>query len=224
MTTKPKHPLFPPKIGDRVADLNTKLAYLKTNAPRLGITSADINALETQVNALNSAQALVNNKDTRTKLDTVKRDVALEAAMESARKVIEYYVEHNPNATPVDYEALNVPQPGPHPPLPMTKREPGLWHIYSKSFAVYAPYYDQETEKSAKPEGVQAIEVYMKVGGEPPKDHTEMTERKVSTGSPVFIRFEEEHENKVLYLMFRRIGTRGDYSPRTGIYTVIIVR
>lgn len=217
--------MFPAKIGDRVTDLNTKIAYLKTNASRLGISSADINAADTAVIALNSAQALVNNKDTRTKLDTARRDVALETATESVRKVIYNYVVFNPNATPVDFEALNVPPPGPYPLLPVPHHVPGIGHITSFDRIVTIPFYDAlGDDKKGKPEGAQAIEVYMKIGGEPPTNPSEMTERKVSTASPIEIEFDPDMEGVNLYLIFRWVGTRGDYGQWSDVYKVIITK
>ena len=220
-----KHPLFPTKIGERVTDLNTKMTYLKANVSRLGITSADINALDGQVNALNSAQALVNNKETRTQLDTARRDAALETATDGMRKTIYNYVVYNSNATSVDYKALNVPPAGPFPHLQVPEHVPGIGHITSYDLIASIPFFDaQGNDKIGKPEGAYAIEVYMKIGGEPPVDVSEMTERKVSTASPMEITFDPKMEGLTVYMIFRWVGTRGDYGQWSEVYKMIITR
>jgi hypothetical protein len=219
-----KHPLFPRNIGEQVADLNTKNGYLKLNATRLGISQTDTVALDTQVNEVNAAQALVDNEDTRTKLDVTRRDEALKKAHVTARRIIDFYVATNPAATAVDFEALNIPPSGPFPHLPAPGYVPGLGHIVSHDLGVDIPFFDAQTGHRGKPDGVQAIEAYMKIGGEPPKDFSEMTERKVATASPMHMQFGPELEFEVLYLAFRWVGTRGDYGPWSGIYKIIIVR
>jgi hypothetical protein len=219
-----KHPLFPEKIDEQVADLNTKKDYLAQNMARLGISGTDMTSIETQVLAVNTAQAVVNNPDTRTKLDFTRRDVALDTAHATMRRVIDYNVTSNPDATPVDFEALNIPRPGPHPHLPDPEYVPGLGRITSHDLGVDISFFDAQTGKRAKPDGVQAIEVYMKMGGDPPKDFSEMKERRVGTSSPIHMQFGPEQEFEVLYIACRWIGTRGAYGPWSEIHKVIIVR
>jgi hypothetical protein len=219
-----KHPLFPQKIEEQVADLNTKRDYLAQNTIRLGISGADMTKIETQVAAVNAAQAVVNNPDTRTKLDFTRRDVALDTAHVTMRRVIGYNVTSNPDATPVDFEALNIPRPGVRTHLPDPEFVPGLRHITSHDLGVDILFFDAQTGKRAKPDGVQAIEVYLKIGGDPPKDFSEMTERRVGTSSPIHVQFGPEQEFEALYIACRWIGTRGAYGPWSEIIKVIIVR
>jgi hypothetical protein len=220
----PKHPLFPENIGPQVADLNTKKKYLNANGNRLGIPPAELTTIDLQVDAVNTAQAAVNNVDTRTKLNTATRNMAVLTAQITLRRVIEFYVVGNANATPVDYAALRIPQPGPRPPLPQPASIPGLRRLISTGLAVLASFFDIETGKRAKPPGVQSIEACYRLGGEPPEDVASMTGRTVATASPLRIRFDFADEFKPLYIAFRWIGTRGDFGPWSEIHKIIIVR
>jgi hypothetical protein len=223
--TQAKHPLFPNSIADMVADLNTKKDYLQQNMSRLGIPNGDMSNLITQVAAVSAAQTVVNNEDTRTKLDFSKRDLALDTAQVSMRRIIDFYVTTSPNATSVDLEALNIPKYGGyHPRLPAPDVIPGIRRIVSHNLRATIPFFDALSGKRAKPDGVLAIEAYLKIGGEPPKDIHEMNERKVATASPMVLQFEPEKEFEPLYIAFRWIGTRGDYGPWSEIYKTVILR
>jgi hypothetical protein len=220
--THSKNSLFPRPVNEAVANLNTDCTYLETNGTRLGVPPNETAALRIQVDDLNVKHAIASNKDLRSKLDVAERDLAIETAQATTRKIIDYYVEGNPNATPVDYEALNIPL-HPHHVLPSPEHAPGIGHITSEDLNVHVPFFDAQTGKLAKPKGVHAIEAYLKLG-EPPKDFSEMTEKKVSTSSPMHIPFDVENEFETLHIVFRWVGTRGDYGPWSEIHKVIIVR
>jgi hypothetical protein len=218
-----KKPLFPNTIAEAVTDLDSKRKYLRTNMSRLGIPSTEISKIDTAVNAVLAAHTTASDPDTRTKLDVANRNLAIETAQGIERKVIDFYVVGNPNATEIDYEALRIPRPGPHPHLPDPDRAPGV-HLTSKELAIIATFFDTLTGHRGKPDGVQSIEAYLKVGGEPPAAPSEMTERKVGTASPLRIQFEFDQELQVVYIVFRWVGTRGSYGPWSEIHRIAILR
>jgi hypothetical protein len=221
--TRSSTPLFPTKIDEEIVDLDAKRMYMKTNAGRFGISSADLSRMDAAVNAAQTAFAAANNPATRSRLDIANRDRAIESAQEIEKKIIDYYVIGNQATTDVDYEMLRIPKPGPHPHLPDPNSAPGLT-LTSKQLAIILAFYDMVTGHRGKPRGVQAIEVYMKIGGEPPSSPAEMTERRVGTDSPMRIPFDFEQEDQVVYLVVRWIGTRGVYGPWSEIHKVIILR
>jgi hypothetical protein len=219
-----KHSLFPDTIESKVADLNTKNNYLKVNAGRFGISSADISKVNTLVTAVNTAHTKASDLDMRTKTDIANRKQAIRTAQETVRKVIAYYVIGNLNTTDVDYKMLNIHRPSPYPHLPAPEHIPGIGHIISEDLTVVIPFFDAQTGKRAKPEGVRSIEAHYKIGGEPPTNPSDMTGHKVDTASPMRLQFEFGNEMEVLYIVFRWIGTRGDYSPWSEIYKIVIAR
>jgi hypothetical protein len=219
-----KHPLFPRKVGEQVADLNTKTTYLETNGSRLGIPPSELSTVRTQVEAVNTAQAAVDNRDTRTKLNTAVRNQVLRVAMKTVRKMIKYYVAGSPKATEVDYEALSIPRPGPHSPLEPPHSAPGIGRIVSDNLAVSVPYFDAVTGSPGRPSGVRSIEVCYQLGGDPPGNVSAMTGRKRATKSPLRIQFDFADEFQMLYIAFRWTGTRGDYGPWSEIHKIVIAR
>jgi hypothetical protein len=220
----PKHPLFPTTIEEQISDLHTKVNYLTENATRFGIPASELTKLSGLVANVDAAHAKMLDKDTRTKLDTANQTEAILLAQAEARKIIEYYVVGNPETTPVDYEALRIPVPGHHTPLPSPTHAPGLGHITSEDLGVTVPFHDAQHNIKGKPDGVYAIEGYYKLGGTPPADISELSEKATATASPMHLQFEFADEFKILYLAFRWIGTRGDYGPWTDIHKIAIAR
>lgn len=219
-----KHPLFPRKIDDQMADLNTKLAYIIANAMRFQIVMDHIQQLQTLVGLVMAARDAAANADTRTRLDIATRNEAIKNAQDAMRKVIEFYIADSPQATAVDYEALNIPTKGYRTPLPVPDSVPGIGHITSIDLAVIVPFFDARSSKRAKPDGVYAIEAYYQLGGEQPDSISAMTERATDTASPLRLQFAFDDAYRMLYLAFRWIGTRGDYGPWSEIHKVSIAR
>ncbi|MDR2469939.1 MAG: hypothetical protein LBD27_05600 [Tannerella sp.] len=219
-----KKSMFPYRISEQVADLNTKLAYITDNAGRFRISVPELELLTTRVNAVNAAHSAASNKDTRSKLDVAARVELIKLAQEDMRRIINYYINNSPQATEVDYEALRIPRSGHHTPLPAPDSVPRIGHISSADLAVTVPFSDARHNKRAKPEGVYGIEAFYQLGGTPPTSVTTMTEHTTETASPLRIKFTFDDEFKIVYLAFRWVGTRGDYGPWSGIYKIGISR
>jgi hypothetical protein len=219
-----RNPFFPRKIDEQVADLNTKQTYLKENKIRFNIPEIELSELDTEVSEVNILHAIASNMDKRTRIDIAKRGLAIVTAQTTTRRLVDFYVVKNPNTTEVDYEALNIPVPGPKHPLPAPDYVPGIRHVSSNNLAVFAEFFDAKSDKRAKPAGVQAVEACFQLGGEQPADASVMSERRVVTSSPVHLQFGPESEFEVVFLGFRWVGTRGDYGPWSQVYKVLIAR
>jgi hypothetical protein len=220
----PKNPMFPRKTEDQVSDLNTKRTYLEMNVMRLNIPVEEMTIVATEIDDMNVKNEMARNIDARSKIDVAKRNLAIKTARTTMRRVIEFYIIGNPNATQVDYIALNIPIPGSHQLLPLPEHAPGIRKIWAEDLVVHINFFNAQSGRNAKPDGVQGIEAYFKIGEEPPTDVTQMTEHKVATSSPMRIQFGYDDEFKLLYLAFRWIGTRGDYGPWSEIKKTIIIR
>jgi hypothetical protein len=222
--TKVKQPLFPRTLAEAIADLDLKRDYLTTNETRFGIEAADLEKVETSVNAAQAAYKKASEPKARTTIDIENRNLAMKKAQDTVRKVIGFYVTGNPNATVADYDILRIPIPGLHPPLPDPEDPPGISHLTSKSMAIYASFFDKANGHRGKPAGVQSIEACIKVGGEPPASPEEMSERRVGTDSPMHLQFEFEQLFQLAFVAFRWVGTHGVYGPWSEIYKINIAR
>jgi hypothetical protein len=219
-----KSTLFPVKIDDLVNDLRSKHDYLKSAQARLAIATAHMTQMTETLAAVDTAYAQTTDREKRTPLATARLHEALDNAKEIFRKHIEFYVEHNPAATPVDFEALHIPPSGGGTPLPVPEATPGIGHISSADLEITIPFFDAKNGHHAKPEGVYALETYFKIGGDEPIDISLLSEKAMTTSSPQRIRCNFDDEFKIAYLAFRWIGTRGDYGPWSSIHKISVAR
>ncbi|MDR2469422.1 MAG: hypothetical protein LBD27_02940 [Tannerella sp.] len=219
-----KRPLFPQKIEEQVADLNTKQHYIAQNAARFGISTQDVELLQGRVNTVNTAHATASDKNKRTKVDITIRRESIYVAQNDMRKVIDYHITGSPIATEVDYEALRIPRKGYHLPLPMPDSAPGIGRISSSDLTVIVPFFDGKNNRRFKPIGVYAMEAHYQLGGDPPASVVSLSECATDIAPPLRIRFEFDDEFKIVYLAFRWISTRRDYGPWSEIYKVGIAR
>jgi hypothetical protein len=218
--------MFPIRIEERIADLHTKCTYLKAMVNRAGIdiTADEVTEFEglLVIVDLRNAKWLVS--DTRTKLDTIARKEAVDTAQKFARRLIEFYVAGNPAATEGDYDILRIPIPGARQPLPAPTTAPGITKLSSSDLAVLVSFFDTLTNKRGRPDNAQSLEIYYQLGGTEPTSISEMKERAVATATPYRLQFQFDDELKPVYLAFRWVGTRGDFSPWTQIYKLAVVR
>jgi hypothetical protein len=221
-----KKPLFPRTIAGQVADVNAKQAYLISAATRLSISTTRLEELSAAAAKVNAAYAKASNKETRSHLDRVELQVALNDCHDLLRRIIDYSVKHNDsvNVQPEDFEALNVYRPGTKEPLPDPLYSPHIAGASSKDNAVSISFVNPLNGKRGKPAGCRSFDVAYLAGGERPQSIAELTERKNAGSSPVRITFTLDHEDQPLYFAVRYIGTRGAFGPWTEIQKVMITR
>lgn len=218
--------MFPRKINSRISDFHTKFNYLSVIAKRAGIDIPDevITDMAQLVYNVDLANVPMMDVDNRNKRDRIRRNETADEAQQFIRRIINFYIVGNPAATDGDYESLHVEKKGYHPELPAPVVSPGIRRIHSQDMCLHVEFFNSATFRRAKPEGVSSIEVYYKLGGEMPRNVSELTERAVGTSSPMVIWFSSDDEMKMIYAAFRWIGTKGDYSPWTEIYRTVLTR
>jgi hypothetical protein len=219
-----KNLLFPRTIEEQVIDLNTKRKYLKKHAERFGISPAEIATIDTQVDAAIAAYDATTNPAIRTRMNTEIRKEAIHTAQITLRTVINYYVLHNPDATSADFTMLSI-----HRKNRQQRREtpadiPGIGHISSRDMTLTIPFFDTQTGRHGKPEGVMAIEAVYRIGDTPPADPSTIAERQIETASPMHLQFRFEDLQHRVHLAFRWVGLHGGYGPWTEIITTSITR
>ena len=84
-------------------------------------------------------------------------------------------------------------------------------------------FFDESTPKSkAKPDGVRACEIRMKIGGAPPVDSSELTYLASDTRSPYIVHFNGEDAGKMAHYMLRWLNTRNEPGPWSETISVTI--
>jgi hypothetical protein len=222
MTTKRR--LFSRTVSGQVSDLHTKYDYLASIAKREGIDIPDeeLDLLAQLLGEVDAAYEKACDRATRSHNDVTNRNEVIRNAIRQFRRTVTYYVTNNDAATDVDREALRIHTSGRHSLLPPPKFVPGIGHISSHSYMITIPFFNAESRKHIKPEGVYGIETLYQVGGLEPTSVTQLTQRIVGTSSPLKLRFDSPDQFKILYLAFRWIGTRGDFGPWSKIYKISI--
>jgi hypothetical protein len=219
-----KNPLFPRTINEQVADLNTKRVYILANNTRFHIPLEELVLMLREIKEVNTAYDMARDKATRSKIDISIRNEAITKSQKTIRKLINFYVVGNPEATPTDYEALNIPKQGYHPPLSLPDYAPKIRRIMTSNLGIDIIIIDSKTGKPTIPEGVKAIEIFIQRDGEPPKEIPKMSEYKMATSARIHLQFDFDDELKIIYLAFRWVGTRGDFGIWSEIYKTAVVR
>lgn len=75
-------------------------------------------------------------------------------------------------------------------------------------------FFDEGTpNKKAKPEGVHGCEIWAKIGGDAPKDQSELAYLATDTGSPYLKPFTSPDAGKTAYYWLRWVNTKGEQGP-----------
>lgn len=84
-------------------------------------------------------------------------------------------------------------------------------------------FVDESTPtRRAKPPGVQACEVWMKVGGPPPADASELIFAGAATRARHVVSFEGGQANQSVHYMLRWVGPRGSRGPWSQTVTATV--
>ncbi|MDR0413412.1 MAG: hypothetical protein LBH61_06410 [Dysgonamonadaceae bacterium] len=221
-----KNPLFPIKIADQVADVNSKQEYLVSVAERLSISDTRLSELAEKVAKVNADYAKASNRETRSQLDTAELAFALKDCHQLLRRIIDYSVKYNrsQHVRPEDFEALNVYRYSGREPLPEPTHSPRLAKGSSRDNIVTLSFVNPLNGKRGKPSGCASFEVAYRLGGERPLHIAELSERINTSSSPIHIPFSLDQENQLLFFAVRYIGTRGDFGPWSEINKVMVTR
>jgi len=84
-------------------------------------------------------------------------------------------------------------------------------------------FFDESTQNSkAKPDGVRACEIWIKVGGTPPLDEKEIKYLATDTKSPHIVHFAGEDIAKMAHYMLRWVNSRNEPGPWSETISVTI--
>ena len=197
----------------------------KENLEAWGISANKLESLESKQSLWNTAFSKASNKQNRTAADVqAKNDAAYEYKKEIRKFVIEN-LSYNGNVTDSDRTLMGLTvKSGTRTATPVPATSP----LGTVDFAVRLQHTihlsDQATPQSkAKPTGVHGCEVWSKLGGEAPKDASELSYQGVSTSNSFTITYEGKQANIMAYYWLRWVNTRGEYGPWSATVSSIIV-
>jgi len=181
--------------------------------------------LESKQVLWDTAFSKASNKQGRTAADVqAKNDAGYEYKKEIRKFVIEN-LSYNGNVSDSDRTLMGLTvKSGTRIAAPVPTTSP----LGTVDFAVRLQHTlhlsDQATPQSkAKPTGVHGCEVWSKLGGEAPKDASELSYQGVSTTNSFTMTYEGKQANTMAYYWLRWVNTRGEYGPWSVTVSSIIV-
>jgi len=92
-----------------------------------------------------------------------------------------------------------------------------------KRFEHIIHFFVETTPKSkAKPEGVSACDIRMKIGGTPPVDAKGLKYLASDTRTPYIVHFNDEDTGKTAHYWFRWLNTRNESGPWSETISITI--
>lgn len=188
--------------------------FIAANFAALGLTTAQNTALQAlfadwiadypkHLSAQATATSLAQKKDSsRTKLENFVRELTA-------------LIQANSSVTNEQRAALGITVPKSTKTLsPVPETRPMAYVDNKNRLEHIIHFFDEATPKSkAKPEGVRACEIWIKIGGTPPTDAKELTYLASDTRSPYVVHFNGEDAGKMAHYMLRWLNTRNEPGP-----------
>ena len=194
--------------------LSTFMSALNTRGPALGVTPAELTALQTARETWDTALGEHNELQVLAAAATQNKRQARESLESLARSTVRRLQTH-PNIQDSDRLALGIgtrsatrtqaPAPSTHP-VAQVDTSQRLRHSISFS--------DETTPNSrAKPDGIRGCESWVKVGGDAPASPSELTFLALATASPHVADYDGSDAGKTAHYMLRWANTRGEQGP-----------
>lgn len=194
-------------------------AYVASNLAHLGLVAADVADINLTEPEFGGARIALDAAFTAYKTALSERDLRREALVDVIRPLVARIQTH-PETTNVDREAMWIPLRGNAPSVPAAME--GSPYRPTASIDIRAllthtlriENTDGTTTSKGKPEGVKAVEVWVKVG-EPPADETDLRYVNMSSRNTVTVPFTTVDGNKQAHYKMRWVyknGAKGTWS------------
>jgi hypothetical protein len=161
--------------------------------------------------------------ETRTPSAIVGKTDSRKAFEKAQRILIKTYITYNPDVTNADRVCLGLPiHKNTRTPVKIPTKYPAFFVDTSVLRLIKIHFYDDETLRKAKPEGVRGAEIRWAILDEPPIKENDLTQSVFDTHTPHTLVFNENHRGKTIYLCLCWENTRGQKGPWSDIQAAII--
>ncbi len=190
-----------------------------------GILADDFTLVKAKQVVWEAAFDKVSNKQNRTAADVLAKDEAYEDYVATIRPFVAQWLANNSKVTDSDRARMGLTvKTGTRTPTPAPTTSPVGTVDFSVRQQHIIHYYDEASAHSnAKPEGVHACEIFMKVDGDAPKDASELTYVGTCTATPYTVKFDGAKTGKMVYYWLRWVNTRGEYGPWSSTLSAMVV-
>ena len=216
---------FIPNPDDDFNTWSTKFyTWVNSHGTSHGLSAGQITALTTLWNTWNTEWSDFNAAKDAFHEATQDKDSA-RAALEEMARALAAIIQKDPNTTNGDREAAGLTIPsGSRTPSTTPATAPMLQKSdISMRGCIDLFIADITTPESrAKPGNVRVVEIWEKIGGPAPTDHTQMQLLGSESRMPYRATFEEEDYGKPVWFIFRWIGKNNQPGPWSVIYALVI--
>ncbi len=190
-----------------------------------GILADDFSLVKTKQVVWEAAFDKASNKQNRTAADVLAKDEAYDEYVAVIRPFVAQWLANNSKVTDSDRARMGLTvKTGTRTPTPAPTTSPVGTVDFSVRQQHTLHYYDEASAHSnAKPEGVHACEIFMKVDGEAPKDASELNYQGTCTAAPYTVKFDGAKTGKMAYYWLRWVNTRGEYGPWSSTLSAMVV-
>jgi hypothetical protein len=141
------------------------------------------------------------------------------------RGFVGQWLSNNNKVTDSERERMGLTvKSGSHTPVPTATTLPVGTIDFSIRLQHTIHFVDEASPRSkAKPEGVYGCEIWVKIGGESPKDHTELIYLTTCTRTPYIMRFSGADAGKIAFYWFRWVNKRNSPGSWSSTASAMIV-
>ena len=189
------------------------------------ISSDKLSKLETNESIWNIAFSKASNKQNRTAADVQAKKDARDEHETAIRGFVKEHLANNSKVTDSDRTRMGLTvKSGTRTPTPAPDTCPVGTVDFSVRLQHTINFNDESTPRSkAKPAGVHGCEIWVKVGGEAPKDASELTYLCTKTATPYVANYEGKIAGTIVHYWLRWVNTRGEQGPWSSTISCMIV-
>lgn len=193
--------------------------------PQWGISSDRMSVLESKQSVWNTAFSKASNKQNRTSADVQAKNDAHEDYETSIRGFVTENLANNSRVTDSDRVRMGITvKSGTRTAAPVPTTSPVATVDFSVRLQHTINFGDEATPRSkAKPAGVHGCEIWAKVGGEAPKEASELVYLATDTATPYVAKYEGKLAGTTVYYWLRWVNTRGEQGPWSTTASAMIV-
>lgn len=191
------------------------ITTLELKASEWGIPEEQVECVKVKQGNWISAYRKASNRKLISVGDIIAKQIAREKLKRALRPIITNWLSENSKITNTDFQdlGLNIGLKG-YKLAPIPKSAPIGIVDFSLKYKHSIHYCDQNIAfREEQPEGVVGCEIYMKLGGNAPKDISEMINMGVSSSSPHIIKFDTNERGSFVYYWLRWVNKYGECGP-----------
>jgi len=213
---------LPSKREDQLAMAKEWNNVLAEKATAWGIPTGDVNELLTLSSNADDALARVNNRETHTPVTAARCREAFESLIVKMRYIKDRYFKKPPLADH-DFVSLGLN------PKDNTRTE--HIEVHERVALTLGLRYDREIKvdfkvagaaNKAKPDGYEGAMIRWTVLDHPPADQSELTNFKMASRTPYYIKFTEAERGKTVYVAGAWQNERGNLGDYSDIVSAVV--